>query len=66
MNASWVLSPNHGTQKLKIRTINVQDVGSNKTLLWKYENNITQLWCKLIPKLISNKIKSNMKGTIFI
>lgn len=57
MNASWVLSPNHGTKKLKIKTINVQDVGWNKTLLWKYENNITQLWCKLIPKFILNKIK---------
>jgi hypothetical protein len=55
MNASWVLSPNHGTQKLKIRTRNMQDVG--KALLWEYKNNITQLWCKLLPKLISNKLK---------
>jgi hypothetical protein len=40
---------------LKIRTRNMQDVG--KALLWEYKNNITQLWCKLLPKLISNKLK---------
>jgi len=36
-------NPNHGTQKPRTRTQIVQDVGSNKALLQKHENNKTKL-----------------------
>jgi hypothetical protein len=36
-------SPNHGTRKPRTRTQIVQDVGSNKALLQKHENNKTKL-----------------------
>jgi enoyl-[acyl-carrier-protein] reductase (NADH) len=33
------------------------NIASNKYLLWKHENNITWLWCKIVPKLMWNKLK---------
>jgi hypothetical protein len=44
-------SPNHETWKPRTRTQIMQDVGSNKALLQKHENNKTKLWCKIIPKI---------------
>ncbi len=32
----------------------------------KTPKNITQLWCKIVPKISVTQIKNNVKRTIFI
>jgi hypothetical protein len=45
MKVNLVLNPNHGRQKPRTKTQNVQDICLSKTLLWEHETRIT--WGKL-------------------